>query len=194
MKTAVRIRNLSGSGALLEGPAFPIVGEKLTLRRSDIEIGATVVWRAGSRCGVKFDGTTSVADWVSGKSSGGGPSPNQALVDNIQAAIRSGSPVTATGRSIADPEFVKSNLDGRLAEELALVIRLLENMGDKLTDEPIIVQRHPKTLQDFDLACQILGHLAAVLTAEDRCAAVDAIGMEDLRARLLRKPIFKDYY
>lgn len=190
LKTSVRIRNLSESGALLEGAAFPNIGEKLTLRRQDIEIGATVVWRVGARCGVKFDGTTSVAEWVSGKRSA---SPGQARVDSLQAAIRAGSPALGpTDRVSAGQAEIEGDLDHRIAEELAHVQRLLENMGDRLTDEPIIVHRHSKTLQDFDLACQILGHLAAILTAENRGAAVDGIGMEDLRARLLRKPLFKD--
>jgi len=37
----VRIRNLSETGALLEGAVLPEVGEHLVLRRQDIQIGAT---------------------------------------------------------------------------------------------------------------------------------------------------------
>lgn len=193
LKASVRIRNLSESGALLEGAAFPDVGEMLSLRRLDLEIGAIVVWRAQSRCGVKFEGKISVADWASGTYSGSSIRRDQSRVDGIQAAVRAGMPAAPPkDRSIVDPEELKGSLDGRLAEELAHVRRLLENMGDELTDDPIIVQRHSRILQGFDMACQILGHLGAILTAENRAAAVDAIGMEDLRARLLRKAIFKD--
>ena len=193
LKGPVRIRNLSESGAMLEGAVFPDVGEKLTLRRLDLEIGATVVWRAQSRCGVKFDGKASVQEWVSGTAAGSAVRRDQARVDNIQAAVRAGLPIAGQNdRPMADAGELNRNLEARIAEELAHVARLLDHMGDALTDDPVIVQRHSKTLQGFDMASQILGHLATILTAADRGVAVDAIGMEDLRARLLRKTIFKN--
>jgi hypothetical protein len=192
LKASVRIRNLSETGALLEGAAFPKVGERLTLRRLTLEIDATVIWRSASRCGVKFEGQASVADWSSGTWSAPATGRDQSRVDRIQAAVRAGSPaIMPIGGTNAAPEEIGGDLDGRVAEELEHLRRLLEKMGDELTDEPIVVQRHPKTVQSFDLACQILGHLAAVLAAENRNAAVDAIGMDDLRARLRRKTMFK---
>ena len=193
LQAAVRIRNLSESGALLEGGAFPLVGEKLILRRMELEIGATMVWRTASRCGVRFEGHISVGEWVSGTTSGAASSRAQARVDNIQAAVRMGSPPGPMVRPTVSPEDLANSLDGRIAEELAHVRRLLEKMGEELTGEPVIVQRHPKALQGFDLACQTLGHLATILAAEDRGAAVAAVGMDDLRARLLRKTLFKKH-
>lgn len=191
LKTPVRIRNLSESGALLEGAAFPNIGDTLTLRRLDMEIGATVVWRREARCGVRFEGKATVADWKLGTWTGTDSNQGQSRVDAIQAAVRSGSPAAPTNRATVVPDGIERHLDDRISEELAQLRRLLESMGDELTNEPILVQRHPKTLQSFDLACQTLGHLAAIINAKDRSAAVDAIGMEELRARLLRKPISK---
>jgi len=192
LKAPVRIRNLSESGALLEGAAFPDVGGVLTLRRLEIAIDAAVVWRSGSRCGVQFKGKAAVADWVSGTLSRSSHDVEQARVDGIQAAVRAGQPIPASaGRSVAPP-VVDADLDRRIAEELAYVKRLLEIVGDELTDAPIVVQRYSRSLQSFDLACQILGHLSTVLTASNRGAAVEAVGMEDLRARLLRKPLFRN--
>lgn len=191
LKSAVRIRNLSESGALLEGGAFPHAGEKLTLRRTDLEIGATVVWRTASRCGVKFDGRISVGEWVSGTVGGAASTRSQARVDNIQAAVRTGLLPAHIARPASSPEELANSLDGRIAEELAHVRRLLEKMGEEMSSEPIMVQRHSRALQGFDLACQTIGHLAAILAAENRAAAVEAVGMDDLRARLLRKTLFK---
>ena len=193
LKAAVRIRNLSATGALLQGSPLPNVGETLTLRRLDLTMDATVMWRTDLRCGVKFDAPISVAAWSSGTCSsvaGGG----QPRVDIIQAAIRAGSPMPPLEERRANRSVVAdergSSLDRRLAEELALVRRLLENMGGELSDEPIIVHKHLAALQGFDFASQILGHIAAVLVADDRDSAVAAIGMEELRARLVRKPLF----
>lgn len=192
-QASVRIRNLSESGALLEGGGFPDVDEKLVLRRMDLEIGAVVVWRTAARCGVKFEGWISVGDWVSGKVGGAVSSGGQARVDGIQAAVRAGLSAPVPIVRPMPPEELKDSLDGRIAEELAHVRRLLEGLGEELTSEPIMVQRHFKALQGFDLACQTLGHLAAILGAEDRGAAVDAVGMADLRARLLRRTLFKKH-
>ena len=76
-------------------------------------------------------------------------------------------------------------------EELAFLRRLVETMGDELSNEPLIISRHMRTLQRFDVLAQALGHVAAILASDDRLATVEAIGMHDMRARLLRKAIFK---
>ena len=188
LKAAVRIRNLSESGAMLEGAALPGVGDRLTLQRLDLEVGATVVWSARSRCGIRFDRKISVAGWRAGTWSSPGDGRDQQRVDGIQAAIRAGSAVATGTETVRVPSI--GVLDARLAEELAHVRRLLEAMGDELSEEPLIVRRHSKALQGFDMACQVLGHIGSVLVAQDRSAAVNAIGMDDLRARLLRKSLF----
>ena len=193
LKASVRIRNLSESGALLEGATFPNVDEKLTLRRLDMEIDATVIWHTGSRCGIKFEGRISVAEWALGTWSSGSSGRDQLRVDDIQAAARAGSLPISPSHTNTPPKEIESDLEARVAEELAHLRRLLESMGNALTDEPAIVQRHPKTLQNFDIICQTLGHLENILTAENRGAAANAIGMEDLRARLLRKSMPKGY-
>src|SRR5207244_4552334 len=67
LNAPVRIRNLSESGAMLDGTALPESGVRLVLRRSAIEVPATAIWRTGGRCGIKFDDTAvSVDEWVSG--------------------------------------------------------------------------------------------------------------------------------
>lgn len=191
LRAPVRIRNMSESGAMIEGAAFPEIGASLILRRLEVEIGATVIWRAAGRCGIRFDGQAVVADWVAGvRRNPGIPETGQARVDAIQAAIRTGQPLPAT----ADPKPATTgsneDLDRRLAEELAYVQRLLDDVGGELSDDAIILQRHGRMLQSFDVACQILEHLQTILSATDRAEAVKAVTMQDLRARLLRKPIF----
>ncbi len=187
----VRIRNLSESGAMLEGAVFPDIGASLSLRRAELSIGASVVWRTGSRCGVRLDGVATVADWVAGKPAEPGPGRNQHYVDRVQAAVRAGTVYPDTQQPPAPAgKMSEADLTARLAQELAYVKRLLEAVGDELTDDGLIVQKHARSLQDFDLACQILGHLAAILAAPDRGAAVDAVALQDLRARLLRGAIF----
>jgi hypothetical protein len=191
LKVPVRIRNLSETGAMIDGAAFPPIGATLILRRLDISVKATVVWHASGRCGIRFEGQVSVPDWVAGVSrADAGAMPGQVRVDAIQAAPRTGGqpPIVAPRSSPAGP---KSDIaDERLADELAYVYRLLDGVSDELADDPVVLQRYMRSLQNLDIAGQIIEQLAAVLRASDRGSAVNALTMEELRARLLRKSMF----
>ena len=188
----VRIRNLSGCGAMLDGAALPACGEQVVLRRPDLQIRGNVIWSAGSRCGVRFEGNITVSEWVHGKGSGNGSASGPAGAGAIQAALRAGTlPPPGEAAGSFDPAAVPEDLDHRLAEEIAFVQRLLDSIAGDLADERLLVQRHPRALQNFDLAGQILGHLAAILRSDNRAAAIHAIGIDDLRSRLTRERLFK---
>jgi hypothetical protein len=183
----VRIRNLSETGALIDGAALPDVGTGLTLRRLEIEIGATVVWRFAGRCGIRFAGKVSVDDWAIGKRRTSLMfDRSQAGVDARQAAIRSGAalPVDAGAAAVAPPRA--DLLDGRIAEELANIRCTLDSVGEALSDDDVILQRHGDALQQIDIACQMLAELGAILGSQDRVAAAAAVNMHDLRTRLSR--------
>jgi hypothetical protein len=77
----------------------------------------------------------------------------------------------------------------RLAEELDYVRRMLDQMGDILSADPLVVSRHMTSLQTVDIAGQILGHVANVTRSSDPRGAVDLIGMCELKARLTRSKI-----
>jgi len=74
----------------------------------------------------------------------------------------------------------------RLAEELEYVRRMLDQMGDTLSADPMVVGRHMTSLQTVDIVGQILGHVANVTRSSDPSGAVDRIGMCELKARLTR--------
>ncbi|MGA9583183.1 MAG: PilZ domain-containing protein [Allosphingosinicella sp.] len=189
----IRIRNLSETGAMIEGAGLPEAGTALILMRGDLQVAATVAWAAGSRRGVRFGGPTPVNEWTGGKPRAIDCTGlrDQRRVDAIQAEARA-QPVT--GRALRSNEApatspASQDLDARLADELGYVQRLLEGLGDELIADLLLIQRHGKSLQSLDLVGQILGHVAAILRADDKAAVVEDIGMEDLRARLRRKAI-----
>lgn len=188
LSAPVRIRNLSETGALIDGAALPEVGTKLVLRRLEIEIGATVMWRAVGRCGIRFAGNVSVDDWVTGKRR---PSQlfeqSQAGVDARQAAVRSGATLAADDGAAATILPDTDLLETRIAEELAYVRRVLDSAGDALSDDAIVLQRHSGALQQIDVACQVLAELGTILGSGNRVTAAAAVSMHDLRSRLLRK-------
>ena len=57
-------------------------------------------------------------------------------------------------------------------------------MGDELAMSPDIVAEHGMALQAVDIVGQMLGHIANVVRAEDTRAAIDRIGMCELKAKL----------
>jgi hypothetical protein len=187
LRVPVRIRNLSESGAMLDGAALPPLGAVLTLRRLQVEIGAVVMWCDAGRCDVEFNGTVSVEDWVAGSCL---PQrfviPGQARVDAIQTALRSGAALPEEAPPAGAPVPV-GELEQHIAAEIETVRRLMETVGDELSDDPALLMRYGEALQRFDFGCQILGHLSAVLSASDRAAAVAGVTMEELRLRLLHK-------
>jgi hypothetical protein len=180
----VRIRNVSETGALIEGADLPVAGEEILLSRGETEIDAIVAWASGSRRGVHFSRPVAVDTWRAGKAANALPA-SQGRVDLIQAAARSGRNAASLPPPPPEERWI-DELDARMAEELAFVQRLVETLGDELVADPAIVHRHTQALQNIDVASQVLGYLSRVIGAPDRADAVRDIGMEDLRARLTR--------
>jgi hypothetical protein len=119
------------------------------------------------------------------------PPPHQARVDSLQAAIRAEGP----GRPglfhppPARPAPSAFEIDLRVAEEVELAARHIEQVGAALVADPAFLHRHGATLQALDLINQNLRHLAAVVAAADKDGAAEAISLQDLRRRLTRKAI-----
>lgn len=77
-----------------------------------------------------------------------------------------------------------SPLDLRLAAELDVARKMLVTMGDELAQSRVVVADHGIALQAVDIVGQMLGHIANVVRADDRRAAVEKIGMCELKAKL----------
>ena len=180
LSAPVRIRNLSGSGALLEGDQLPEAGALIVLARNKLAADADVVWKRGARCGVRFRDRVVVDTWRGVEASA--PSPHLRVVENEPQTASISAP-DLLGHSDA---LIKGELNKRVGEELAYLQRLIEGIGNELVSNPLIVHRHGATLQQFDRATQILGHLARVVTSAEPMEAARSIGMTELRGRLLR--------
>src|SRR5579885_2200883 len=59
----VKIRNISPTGALVEGPLIPAPGSLVQLVRGQLIVHGLVAWSADARCGLKFSGTVEVQKW-----------------------------------------------------------------------------------------------------------------------------------
>jgi hypothetical protein len=54
MSLPVKLRNLSASGALVEGEHLPIEGSEIVFKRQELSVAARVAWAAGNRAGLSF--------------------------------------------------------------------------------------------------------------------------------------------
>ena len=51
---AVKLRNLSSEGALVEGAGLPLEGAPVVFRRNELEVGSRVAWVHGKHAGIAF--------------------------------------------------------------------------------------------------------------------------------------------
>lgn len=168
----VTIRNLSLTGALVECGQPPPPSSEIELSRAGLSAKGAVVWRSLNECGIQFDNPIDLGIWL----------PNAGPEDaSLNEAPAKDSP--------AAPGAMMPDLAPRLVQELDYVSRLLEALGDDLSNDANVIARHGLALQSLDRSIQILGHLGAILLAQDPQEAIDRIGMEELRRRLSRKSL-----
>ena len=80
---AVRVRNISARGALLDGSQLPPEGAAVDLRRGSLVAHGQIAWRTNDECGVRFDADVDVASWTKRVGHTG-----QQAVDEIVALVR----------------------------------------------------------------------------------------------------------
>ena len=116
----------------------------------------------------------------------------QRLVDQIKAELAGGAERSRPSifrPAPARPAPSSNPIEHRMAEELECIRRHLDLLGSALVNDVLLVRRYAAQLQSIDLVNQQLGHLAAVIAAEDKAQAVEHISLEDLKARLKRRPL-----
>ena len=176
----VRIRNLSRTGALIEGDIALEAGTGIELLRGHNAVRAEVVWARPGRCGVKFASPVVIEDWV-----GSVGRPLSAAAPAAAAPDRAEPPPSWLAVE-GGPQEAGDRLSARLAEEIAYIGRLVEAVGADISANPAIMHRHAVSLQNCRNAASLLDDIARVLRADDRVQAAQGIRSAELKARLLR--------
>jgi hypothetical protein len=125
---AVRIRNLSAHGALLDGSALPAAGLGVRLVRGGLTVRGRVAWQAGDQIGISFDDQIEVAQWVRRVGHAG-----QQRVDLVVAALRRDEGTIEVGETVELPSLavISSELDQicvRLASTPEMNLQLAEDL------------------------------------------------------------------
>ena len=146
--TPVRVRNISKTGALVEGATLPPVGTPVRLSRASLNASGCVIWLEQGKAGLRFEAPVGVGDWLPQGRRGIG----QQFVDELFHQKRVG----VNGAS-ATPAY-----DGASLAEQLLELRLsLERAGEALVLDAAVASRHALTLQSIDCVAQALARLAA---------------------------------
>jgi len=147
----VHVRNISASGALIEGLIVPGPGDSLILRRGSLKMSATIVWKAGRKAGISFASAIPVADWMARQ-----PSAHQGRVDDIIHAVRSGGGNRQNGLS----ELKEATPEQSLESDLMALKRTLAELEKGLLGDVILIATHPE-IQLLDIAQQAVDRMLA---------------------------------
>ena len=137
----VHIRNMSQSGALIEGSVLPEVGYRVSLKRGPLQASGHIAWRVERRAGVKLDTSVHVSDWMSRLGSAG-----QERVDAMLSIVRNNS-------SMGSEEVPQPTQATSTEAELSALRSELMALESALTRDSILVATHPE-IQTLDIAMQ----------------------------------------
>ena len=135
-RLAVRIRNMSPSGALIDGDALPEVGAKVRLLRGSLSAVGSVAWAANGQAGLNFDSKLNVRSWTERVGHSG-----QQRVDSIVGAVRSGRLPAARAIGPADHSLaVLSSALDQICERLASDPAVMVDLGEEMIKLDIIAE------------------------------------------------------
>ena len=153
----VRIRNMSRSGALIEGAALPPAKARIRLSRGSLRVFGHIAWNRDGRAGISFETPVAVPDWF--------PRTNRAFgqhhIDEYVYSIKSG----IVGTTAAGATASASAGSGSLADRLLKVRASLQEASEELVADLHLSERHLNVVQLVDAAAQELHALATLLAS-----------------------------
>ena len=156
-RSAVRVRNMSDTGALIEGASLPEAGAKVILRRGALEAPATTAWSRSGKSGLTFSGPVDLTEWLPTKEA-----KRQSQVDQIAFGLKhAGRKVACGGDLLLEPKSSMLAIVADLTELQAQLGRL----GDQLSGDAFVLVNHPE-VQALDAAGQQIGRIIAALSTE----------------------------
>jgi hypothetical protein len=172
---AARIRNMSQTGALVEGNILPDAGTPVSLVRGSLEAVGETVWSSGSRCGVAFSSNVSVEAWLPDLN--GRQARVDALVDEIRNDGESPEWLAADASCNAEPDQI-----------FQVLADLARTLGRQIAGDPVTVARFSSELQGFDLLAEALEAMRSKQPGRNRRLADTLSACGELLLRLKAAP------
>lgn len=177
-----RLRDVSLSGMQLELPNPPDVGSEVSITKGNLQTSGVVVWLDRGRCGVRLHQDIDLNSWLGGRVT--------RLENEANALSSLGKKIEKMSHDFYaefdDRSQAQCAIRKRCAEEMRYVARLVEDLGEAFMKEPIILSRHARKVQDFDLIKQIITQLSNLIDSDDICDTAIHIPLSSLRNRILR--------
>jgi len=142
-QVAVRVRNLSSRGALVEALSFPPIGTRVRLLRGELATWGELAWVGAGQAGINFAGEINVDLWVKRPGAGG-----QQRVDGVIAALRGSGKIPT---ELEDPQNSPS---------LAAISAELDEICDRLANTPNLSIALAENFLRLDSVAQNLRRMA----------------------------------
>jgi hypothetical protein len=168
LSVPVKVRNMSVTGALVEGAILPEQCAEVELVRGSLVVSATVAWCSHGRGGLRFSSLVCVRDWLAPQANGA-----QQRIDETVRVLKLGA-VPMPHRSGSQVETTSGPRSVELGEDLLSVMRLVETLCDDLSSDDEIVIRHGEKLQNIDIALQTIAVVADALAGRMADSVVTA--------------------
>lgn len=156
----VKVRNMSASGALVEGTGLPEEGAEVQLLRGSLHLSATVAWSAEGRCGLRFSSLACVRDWLAPPAN-----PGQQRVDEAVRVLKLGA-VPMPQRRTSQVVTPNGNELIQFGDDLRRAMRLVKDLCHELSSDDEVVTRHAEKLQNMDIVQQTVAAVADALEGE----------------------------
>ena len=161
--SSVRIRNISSAGALVDA-AETSVGTMVQLARGRLAVEGLVIWATKNRCGIRFWGNIDVKQWRAAPDN-----CEQQRVDNVVGLVKAGVvPMLPRERPAAGELCLPAN--EQIADDLRRAAALLDGLEDLLANNPEFAAQHAASLQDFDIATQLIAVVQAIIAGDNGAA------------------------
>lgn len=143
---AVRVRNLSASGALIEAASLPPVGSLIALCRGELEAFGTIVWAEFGKAGLTFTDLVDVSAWLPVKEA-----KRQVKIDPIAVEVQQASPLLERALSME-----------AIVAELGAIQAQLGRLDARFSLDPVLLAKHPEA-QSLQVAGQLIATIIAAL-------------------------------
>jgi hypothetical protein len=138
---AVRVRNISARGALVDGAKLPPEGATVDLRRGSLIAHGDIAWQTDDQCGVRFDADIDVESWTRRVGHNG-----QQTVDDMVALVRRPAAATDT----------VSPVPAARQDSLAQISADLAEACERLAGRPDLLKAYAEELLELDAIAQRL--------------------------------------
>lgn len=149
-QAAVKIRNMSTLGALIDSPLVPEPNSPIELVRGPLVAHGRIVWSEPRRCGIRFNSKVSVNDWLA-------PLEGQPAHVPPRNRVSIVPPRTDRIEEPAPQEAPANDGDGDLQE----IARLIDKVARRLASDPMFVRLHMTEARDLMRASQVMARLCA---------------------------------